>query len=100
MSVIIGEVTTFPNTTADKAQIMKVAEEYLEVFSAWENREQYLHVRESITWMNEKEMDYPLIDECADLIQAVSNLLAGLGVSDMTDAMEECRKRNEERGRL
>ena len=92
----IGEVSTFPDPKADKAQMMKVSEECHEVFSAWEDWQRSL-----------KGDNFParwtlahLIDECADLIQATSNLLAGLGVEDMTGAMEACRKRNEERGRL
>ena len=41
-----------------------------------------------------------LLDECADVVQAVCNLAASLGVRDMTDRMHACRVRNEKRGRL
>ena len=40
-----------------------------------------------------------LIGECADVIQATCNLLDALGVVDMEQHMEECRARNEARGR-
>ena len=41
-----------------------------------------------------------LLDECADVIQAVSNLVAALNVVDFAPYMDDCRERNEERGRL
>lgn len=41
-----------------------------------------------------------LVDECCDVIQAVCNLLAAMGVDDLTREMEKCRSRNEARGRF
>ena len=89
MSVTIGTVETFPDVRPDKAQAVKLLEEAAEVFAAWQ------------VWDDRARMFglSDAIDECADLIQATSNLLAGLGVDDMTDAMERCRVRNVERGR-
>lgn len=90
MTVKIGEVTTFANPKADKAQVLKVLEESAEVFSAWED----------YTSTYDEELLPPLVDECADVIQATCNLLAALGVDDMRDAMRACEARNRERGRL
>lgn len=92
MTVTIGEVTTFPHPKADKAQVLKIAEEYSEVFSAWEDydRNGYLYSEERAH----------LVDECADLITATCNLLAAIGVDDMRGAMAECAERNRARGRL
>ena len=90
MTVTIGEVTTFANTQADKAQVLKVLEESAEVFSAWEDWEH----------THDYELLPHLVDECADLITATCNLLAALGVDDMRDAMAACEARNRERGRL
>jgi len=92
MPVNIGEVTTFANPKADKAQVLKICEETAEVFSAWEDydRNGYLYSEERAH----------LVDECADLITATSNLLAALCVDDMRGAMAECEERNRERGRL
>lgn len=88
MLVKIGDVHTFPNVKPDKSQVMKVCEETMEVFSAWEL------VRDGGEgWTNK------LLDECADLIQATSNLIAALGVEDFTPYMEFCEARNRERGR-
>ena len=87
--VKIPPVRTFHGVAPDKAQVMKVAEESLEVFSAWENfRDDASDVKRSA-----------VVDECADVIQATCNLLAALGVTDMTDAMAACERRNRERGR-
>ena len=97
MRVTIGEVATFPDPQADKAQVMKVLEECAEVFSAWEDWQSLDMFDDSVF---SRALEQRIIDECADLIQATCNLLAGLGVEDMSRAMEACRKRNEERGRL
>ena len=90
MPVIIGKVTTFANVQPDKAQALKVIEEAAEVFSAWED---WSHT-------HDPELPPPLVDECADVIEATCNLLAALGVDDMTDAMRTCEERNRARGRL
>ena len=90
MSLIIGEVTTFPHPKADKEQVLKIAEEEHEVFSAWEDWQSTL----------DPELLPHLVDEIADTIQACANLAAALGVDDMRDAMAKCEARNRERGRL
>lgn len=40
-----------------------------------------------------------IVDECCDVIMATCNLLAALGVTDLTEAMAACEERNKERGR-
>ena len=94
MPVTIGEVTTFANTQADKAQVLKVLEEAAEVFGAW----QAFDKSDGFPAINFSAEN--LVDECADLITATCNLLAALGVDDMRDAMAACEQRNRERGRL
>lgn len=88
--MIIGDVRTFPGVKADKEQVVKIGEECMEVFSAWEDWQSTL----------DPELLPHLVDEIADTIQACSNLAAALGVDDMRDAMAECEERNRERGRL
>lgn len=99
MPVTIGEVTTFPHPKADKAQVLKIGEECMEVFSAWE-----MYTGATITEGGQSVISRAarnaLVDECADVIQAVTNLLAALGVDDMRRAMRACEARNRERGRL
>lgn len=90
-SVKIGEVATFPGVKADKAQALKVLEEAAEVFGAW----QALDTGEC---SSRKRID--VLEECADVIQAVSNLVAAMNVVDFAPYMDDCRERNEKRGRL
>ena len=89
--VNIGEVATFPGARADKAQALKVLEEAAEVFGAWQ---QFDDGEKSALsrWL--------VLAECADVIQATCNLIAGMGVTDFAPHMDMCRARNEERGRL
>lgn len=90
MPVEIGTVTTFPHPKADKAQVVKIGEECMEVFSAWEDWQSTL----------DEELLPFLVDEIADTIQACANLAAAIGVDDMSGAMAACEARNRERGRL
>ena len=90
MPVTIGTVQTFPNPKADKAQVLKIAEEEHEVFSAWERW----------TILGMQETRNRVVEECADLITATCNLLAALGVDDMKTAMAACHERNRARGRV
>lgn len=90
-SVNIGEVATFPGAKADKAQALKVLEEAAEVFGAWQEADD-----------GEKSAlsRWRVLSECADVIQATCNLLAGMGVADFTPYVAMCRTRNKERGRF
>ena len=90
-SVNIGKVATFPGAKADKAQALKVLEEAAEVFGAWQ-----VYDDSDIYGL----LTDVVLDECADVIQATCNLIAELGVTDFAPNMEECRERNEERGRF
>ena len=104
MPVMIGTVATFPHPKADKSQVLKIAEEEHEVFSAWEN----LCKKSTGEKFCDGECQHApycslvgsLVDECADLITATCNLLAALGVDDLRPAMAACEHRNRERGRL
>ena len=88
--VRVGSVRRFDRVEPDKAQVMKVAEESLEVFSAWENfRDDASDVKRSA-----------VLDECADVIQATLNLVAALGIDDFRPYMKACERRNRERGRI
>ena len=101
MAVTIGEVRTFGDAKADKAQVMKIIEETAEVFSAWEDWNGCgFDGRIGYEGYVEEAMRERLVDECADVVQALSNLLAALGVDDMQPAMSACEARNMERGRL
>lgn len=109
--VNIGEVRTFPDVRADKAQALKVLEEASEVREAWQAMRK---AEDAIAneWPREqqdvinahrdalKSARAALLSECADVIQAACNLLAGLGIEDFEPYMVACRERNEIRGRM
>lgn len=108
MAVTIGDVATFPNVKPNKAQVMKIAEETLEVFSAWEDWDTWHERVKRCSYGGDygrllahfADSDKRLLDECADVIQAISNLIAALGVDDFTEYMQDCKERNHDRGRL
>ena len=89
MTLIIGDIETFPDVKADKEQVKKVLEESAEVYEAWDEWHK----------MQDPELVEFVISESADLIQAVSNLMAAMGVDDMRPAMKDCYQRNLSRGR-
>ena len=90
-SVNIGEVAICPGAKADKAQALKVLEEAAEVFGAWQEADDYSFADFLVE---------PVLDECADVIQATCNLIAALGASSFVSWMDDCRERNEKRGRF
>ena len=105
MIVTIPPVRAFARVEPDKAQALKPLEEAAEVFAAWQAWD-YWRARD----VEERYPDIdlastleiyrkPIVDECADVIQATCNLLSALGVTDLTDAMAACERRNRERGR-
>ena len=97
MIVTIPPVRAFARVEPDKAQVVKIAEEWGEVYSAWEKCTDEDLAPDCYHFKGSAHSD--LVDECADVIQATCNLLAALGVTDLTDAMAACERRNEERGR-
>lgn len=87
----VGDVPTFERPMADMAQAAKVVEEAAEVLAA------------TIAWLDATSdgamRREELVEECCDVIQATCNLLAGLGVEDVTEEMARVRAKNERRGR-
>ena len=90
-AVHVGAVATFEGVKPDKAQAMKVLEEAAEVFGAWQD------------WDHGTDYEpvsrIAVLDEIADVVQAACNLAATFGVTDFAPHMQDCRIRNEERGR-
>ena len=95
--VRVGSVRRFDEVKASREQVVKMAEEVMEVFSAWEDigRVGLVHGAFSL-----REVEDKLLDECADVIQATLNLVAALGVEDFRPYMKACERRNRERGRI
>ena len=97
MAVYFGEIDTFPKAKADKKQVCKILEESAEVFSAWED---YEFQCANPAWSDEIVIARDiLLDECADVVQAIANLVGALGVNNFTFYVEACERRNRERGR-
>ena len=97
MSVRIGKVETFEDARPDKQQALKVVEEAAEVFGAWQAWDA---VDYGMATADEDEAWRHLVGECADVAQAVANLLFALGVEDFRPQMALCAERNRERGRM
>ena len=97
--VRVGSVRRFDHVEPDKEQALKPLEEAPEVHGAWQAMAsaELAHGGDcvlAILWRKR------LLDECADVIQATLNLVAALGVDDFRPWMDECEKRNRERGRI
>lgn len=86
-AVIWPAVQTF-DICDDKEKIHKVLEECAEVFAAWQRIDH-----------GETADPQELIDEAADLMQALSNLISAYGCCNMVQPMFECHERNRKRGR-
>lgn len=92
MSVNVGTVRTFDDVEPSKEQALKPLEEAAEVFGAWQ-------CIDGIYTGGSARPSILVLDEIADCIQALCNLAASFGVDDLAPYMEECERRNEERGR-
>lgn len=95
--VIIGRVKPFPDVKPDKEQALKPLEEAAEVLEAWKSCDE--SDLEPDIWTDTLSARRKLVDECCDVIQATCNLLASLGIHDVTGYMKDCELRNRERGR-
>lgn len=93
--VYIGSIRVF-RPVVDKAQAIKVLEEASEVHGSCQR---YLDTYEGNGSAADDWVTDDIIAECADTLQALANLLAGLGVYDMTEANKECWEKNHRRGR-
>lgn len=101
--VTIPPVRCFAHVEADKAHALKPLEEAAEVFAAWQEWDRYHSAHAVFDGPKAecaKAMKACIVDECCDVIQATCNLLAALGVDDLTGPMRECRERNARRGRI
>lgn len=102
--VTVGEVSTFQNVKDDKPQVVKVLEEASEVHGAWQVYHECADAYdgcEGCAFCNEMDcgLKAALVDECADVMTAVCNLLDAIGVHDMRKSLDACEQRNRDRGR-
>ena len=104
-AVSIPPVKAFPDAEASKAQAVKVLEEAAEVLGAFKQLDFWrgagiIDDYPDIDLEGTLDMyEIPLVEECCDVIVATCNLLAALGVTDLTEAMAECERKNDDSGR-
>lgn len=89
-TINVGEVTVFDHVEPNKEQALKPLEEAAEVFGAWQRWNETKNIADAMR----------VIDEISDTIQACVNLASAMGAIDLTYAMENCKDRNIERGRI
>lgn len=88
-AVTIPPVHPFAGVTVGKELALKPLEEAAEVYAAWQD----------LDFTGDAEQRIALMNECADVVQAVCNLVAALGYDSMRDVMACCEHRNRDRGR-
>ena len=94
-TVLIGEVKHFKYVYADdRQQFTKPLEEAAELFTAWRFWVQRRDNQRYSAKAREK-----MLDKAADVIQAVVNCVASVGIDDMSELMRRCERRNVKRGR-
>lgn len=99
-TVNVGSVRLFDTLCRDKSQAMQVLEGAAEVFGAWQELE-------GINFETRPSDYYDayarMVDECADVVQEICNLVAAYEVNGCLDfalAMKRCEWRNLARGRI
>lgn len=91
----IGDVKQFKYVYADdRQQFTRPLEEAAEFFTAWHFWIQRRDNQRYSTKARDK-----MLDKAADVIQAVVNCVASVGIDDMSELMRRCEKRNTKRGR-
>lgn len=91
----IGDVKPFRYVYADdRRQFARPLEEAAEFFVAWRS---WIQRRDSQRY-SAKARD-EMLDRAADVIQAVANCVASIGIEDMSELMGRCERRNMKRGR-
>lgn len=107
--VRVGSVRRFDLVSSFKLQAIAPLERAADVYQAWKEmeRERERESAKCLAYGNESSGDGDvvamrecLLDSCADVIQATLNLVAALGVEDFRPWMDECERRNRERGRI
>ena len=102
--VNVGKVSVIRNGGSPKERARKLVEEAAEAFSAWERFDR-AYEEYDLEAIDAAERE--IAQECADVITAACGLLWSIyckdtydGDTDITLDLEECKLRNEERGRV
>lgn len=94
--VNVGKVYVIRDGGSPKERARKLVEEAAEAFSAWERFDR----ANNPTSLDSAGRE--IAQECADVITAVCGLMWSVygGYINVAKDMEECKRRNEERGRV
>lgn len=97
--VNVGKVSVIRDGGSPKERARKLVEEAAEAFSAWERWER-ADAEYDLAAIDAAERE--IAEECADVITAACGLVWSIyGVdTDIAKDMEECKRRNEKRGRV
>lgn len=91
----VGDVRPFRYVYADdRQQFSRPLEEAAEFFAAWRFWIQRRDNQRYSAKAREK-----MLDKAADVVQAVVNCVASVGIDDMSGLMGRCERRNAKRGR-
>lgn len=93
--MLVGDVKPFKYVYADdRRQFSRPLEEAAEFFTAWRF---WIQRRDNQRYSAKAREE--MLDRAADVVQAVVNCVASVGVDDMSGLMERCARRNAKRGR-
>lgn len=93
--MLVGDVKPFRYVYADdRQQFSRPLEEAAELFAAW-----HFWIQRRDNQRYSAKAREKMLDKAADVIQAVVNCVASVGIDDMPELMRRCEKRNTKRGR-
>ena len=97
--VNVGKVSVIRDGGSPKERARKLVEEAAEAFSAWERLDR-ANKADDLAAIDAAERE--IMQECADVITAACGLLWSIygGDADITFDLEQCKRKNEERGRM
>lgn len=93
--MLVGDVKPFRYVYADdRQQFSRPLEEAAEFFVAW-----HFWIQRRDNQRYSAKAREKMLDKAADVVQAVVNCVASVGIGDMSGLMRRCEKRNTKRGR-
>ena len=97
--VNVGNVFVIRDGGSPKERARKLVEEAAEAFSAWERFDR-ADADYDLAAIDDAERE--ILEECADVITAACGLIWSIygGDASLLPYIEECKRRNEERGRV
>ena len=97
--VNVGEVAVIRDGGSPKERARKLVEEAAEAFSAWERFDR-ADAKDDLAAIDAAERE--IVQECCDVITATCGLIWSIYGSDtnIVADIEECKRRNQERGRV